>query len=114
MHGEHMKKKQYLEFPKLKEFLEGQSIEINAEYMRITDELEQEGKIGYPYGEKVEKDLFAIRIISAGNVRVFYVYATHDRIYGIHGYVKKTQTIPQKEIEYARKIVRELKRQGAL
>ncbi len=38
----------------------------------------------------------------------------HDRIYGIHGYVKKTQTIPQKELEYARKIVRELKKQGAL
>ena len=65
-------------------------------------------------GEKVEKDLFAIRIISAGNVRVFYVYAIHERIYGIHGYVKKTQTIPQKELDYARKIVRELKRQGAL
>ncbi|HCE46836.1 MAG TPA: hypothetical protein DET40_25090 [Lentisphaeria bacterium] len=109
-----MKKKQYLEFPKLKEFLAGQSVEINAEYMRITDELEQEGKLEYPQGEKVEKDLFAIRIISAGNVRVFYVYAIQDRIYGIHGYVKKTQTIPQKELEYARKIVRELKRQGAL
>ena len=109
-----MKEKYYLEFPKLKEFLEGQSVEINAEYMRITDELEQEGKLEYPYGEKVEKDLFAIRIISAGNVRVFYVYAIHDRIYGIHGYVKKTQTIPQKELDYARKIVRELKRQGAL
>ena len=109
-----MKKKHYLEFSKLKEFLEGQSVEINAEYMRITDELEQEGKLEYPYGEKVEKDLFAIRIISAGNVRVFYVYAIHERIYGIHGYVKKTQTIPQKELDYARKIVRELKRQGAL
>ena len=109
-----MKKKHYLEFSKLKEFLEGQSVEINAEYMRITDELEQEGKLEYPYGEKVEKDLFAISIISAGNVRVFYVYAIHERIYGIHGYVKKTQTIPQKELDYARKIVRELKRQGAL
>ena len=109
-----MKKKHYLEFSKLKEFLEGQSVEINAEYMRITDELEQEGKREYPYGKKVEKDLFAIRIISAGNVRVFYVYAIHERIYGIHGYVKKTQTIPQKELDYARKIVRELKRQGAL
>ena len=109
-----MKKKHYLEFPKLKEFLERQPIEVNAEYMRITDELEQEGKLEYPQGEKVERDLFAIRIISAGNVRIFYVYAMNDRIYGIHGYIKKTQTIPQKELEYARKIVRELKRQGAL
>ncbi len=50
-----MIKKRFLEFPKLKSFLEGLSAEINAEYLRITDELEQEGTLAYPHGEKVEK-----------------------------------------------------------
>lgn len=49
-----------------------------------------------PYGEKVSgEDLFAIRVIQAGNIRVFYVYGLNDIVYGIHAYTKKTQVIPR-------------------
>jgi len=53
--------------------------------------LEQEGRLSAPLGEKVNKTLFAIRIITAGNIRIFYVYGEENKIYGIHGYVKKQE-----------------------
>ena len=52
--------------------------------------------------------------INAGNVRVFYVYGKADNIYGIHGYTKKTQSIPQKEFKQARQIVKALKHAGLI
>ncbi|MCR5380282.1 MAG: type II toxin-antitoxin system RelE/ParE family toxin [Lentisphaeria bacterium] len=42
-------------------------------------------------------------------MRVFYVYGKEDNVYGIYGYVKKSQKIPISELEQARKLVRELK-----
>lgn len=39
---------------------------------------------------------------------IFYVYGIQDFIFGIHGYVKKTQDIPEREKEYARKVLRQL------
>ena len=68
-----------------------------------------------PYGEKVVgEDLFAIRIIQAGNIRVFYVYGVADYVFGIHAYTKKTQTIPDKELNCARKNLLRLQQQGVV
>lgn len=62
-----------------------------------------------PYGEKVSgEDLFAIRVIQAGNIRVFYVYGLNDIVYGIHAYTKKTQVIPREHKEQALKVVKVL------
>ena len=110
------KKKCFVEFPRVTGFLSGQSSEINAEYREIVLKLETEGRLSMPFGEKLkgEEDLFAIRVINAGNVRVFYVYGKADNIYGIHGYTKKTQSIPQKELKQARQIVKALKHAGLI
>ena len=58
------------------------------------------------------EDLFAIRIIQAGNIRIFYVYGLENRVYAIHGYVKKTQEIPQREMAIARKALKWLIQKG--
>ena len=68
-----------------------------------------------PYGEKVNgEDLFAIRVVQAGNIRVFYVYGICDYVFGIHAYEKKTQAIPQKEMTQAHRVLNELIKQGVV
>ncbi len=85
---------------------------IRDEYDNIVRELEINGRLSMPTGEKLTgENLYAIRIIQAGNVRVFYVYGHEDKVYGIHGYVKKTQQIPVKELEIARKIAKILRKE---
>ena len=96
-------------------FMSGQNAAVNAEYREIVRRLELDGRLSMPFGEKLKgENLFAIRIINAGNVRVFYVYGKGDNIYGIHGYVKKTRTIPQCEIRLARRFVKEIKEAGLI
>ena len=52
--------------------------------------------------------MFAIRVVQAGNIPVFYVYGSNDRVWGIHGYVKKTEKIPENELREARKVLKKL------
>ncbi|MEI6422189.1 MAG: type II toxin-antitoxin system RelE/ParE family toxin [Lentisphaerota bacterium] len=109
-----MRKKKYLELKQVSEFMSWQSGEIRAEYFLIVDKLEIEGRLEMPFAEKVEDSLFAIRIISAGNIRIFYTYGEDDRIYGIRAYVKKTRNIPAREMEQARKVLKIMRRENML
>jgi phage-related protein len=91
-----------------------QSIEVRAEYLLIIGKLEAEGRLEAPFAEKVEDSLFAIRVISAGNVRAFYTYGREDRIYGMRAYVKKTRSIPINELKQARKILKLMRKENML
>ena len=103
------KKKHFRLLDRVKDFLRLQPPEVKQEFNAIAWKLEHYGYLNYPYGEKVEgEDLFAIRVVQAGNVRVFYVYGLNDYVYGIHGYVKKTDKIPEKELKEARRAFHEL------
>lgn len=107
------KKKRFVELPKVTEFIEAQTEDVQTEYREIVGKLETEGRLVMPFGEKVEgENLFAIRVIQAGNIRVFYVYGNGDRVYGIYGYVKKTQAIPSHELKHAKRICQALKQGG--
>ena len=86
-----------------------QSGDVKQELNSIIWKLETEGSLSMPYAEKLDGEkLFAIRIIQAANIRIFYVYSIADTVLGIHGYVKKTQEIPEKELRYARKMLKQL------
>ena len=93
----------------VKDFMREQSGDVKQELNNIIWRLETEGALVMPYGEKVSgEDLFAIRVIQAGNIRVFYVYGLNDIVYGIHAYTKKTQVIPREHKEQALKVVKVL------
>lgn len=103
------KKKSFYMMQPVKDFMRGQPGEVKQELNGIIWKLETEGALSMPYGEKLEgENLFAIRVIQAANIRVFYVYGVKDFVFGIHGYVKKTQNIPEKEMRYARKVLKQL------
>lgn len=108
-------KKHYAELPPVTDFMSRQDISVRLEYSEIIAELEREGRLSMPKAEKLEgQNLFAIRIIDTANIRVFYVYGHNDYIYGIHGYVKKTQKIPRNEIQYAQKVAKALMAGGKI
>ena len=103
-------RKKYTELPRVTNFFQGQSAQVCAEYMEIVNMLEQNGRLVMPFGEALPQfDLYAIRIIRAANVRVFYIYGKNDRIFGLHAYEKKTQKIPIHERKIAQKIASILK-----
>ncbi len=90
--------------------MERQPENVRREYELIVEKLEADGRLSMPEGEKIaEEGLFVIRVIRAGNIRVFYVYGQGDFVYGIHAYVKKTRKIPERELTYARKLAKTLK-----
>jgi len=102
------KKKHFELMDPVKVFLRDLSGDIKQELNSLIWMLETDGFLEYPYGEKISGDdaLFAIRVIQTGNIRVFYVYGLHDIVYGIHGYVKKTEKIPRKELKQARTVLK--------
>lgn len=105
-----LRKKEYAEFPDVNAFMARQPENVRREYELIVEKLEAEGRLSMPEGEKIAGEgLFVIRVIRAGNIRVFYVYGQGDFIYGIHAYVKKTRQIPERELAYARKLAKALK-----
>ena len=113
--GADEKKKFFIEFPNVTSFMSMQSKEINEEYREIVLKLESEGHLLMPFGEKLKgENLFAIRVINAGNVRIFYVYGKEQFIYGIHGYVKTTRKIPHVELKHVRRLAKELKQAGLI
>ena len=104
-----VKKKHFRMMQNVKDFMRDQSGDAKQELNSIIWKLEAEGALTKPFGEKVDgEDLFAIRVIQAANIRIFYVYGIADFVFGIHGYVKKTQDIPEKEMRQARRILKQL------
>ena len=79
-----------------------------AEYRRLRVMLARDGRLEYPWGEKVEGDanLFAIRIRKGGNARFFYAYDDGTAIWILNGYEKKTERIPRRELRRARQLKR--------
>ena len=109
------KKKHFELLDRVKDFLRDQPGEVKQELNGLIFQLEQDGYLNYPNAEKIEgEDLFALRVIQTGNIRVFYVYGLYDVIYGIHGYVKKTEQIPGNELKQARKLLRQLIQGGCI
>ncbi len=110
------KKKLFVMLQAVKDFLRPLPIEVKQELNDAIFRLERDGFLAMPYGEKItgESDLFAIRVIQTANVRVFYAYGIGDLIYGLHGYVKKTEQIPQKELKYVKKVLKQLKEIGGI
>ena len=112
---ENNKRKHFRMLQNVKDFMREQNGDVKKELNNIIWRLETQGRLEMPYGEKVNgEDLFAIRVVQAGNIRVFYVYGICDFVFGIHAYEKKTQTIPQKEMTQANRVLNELIKQGVV
>lgn len=66
----------------------------------------------YPHSESLSGGLFEIRTKVGTDIsRVFYCFGKGQTIYLLRGFVKKDQKIPVTEIEKARKLLKEFKKE---
>lgn len=55
-----------------------------------------------PHAKAMGGGLIELRVRGKQEVRVFYAFALGKRIYLLHGFIKKTQARPKKELDIAR------------
>ncbi|PIR62035.1 MAG: type II toxin-antitoxin system RelE/ParE family toxin [Candidatus Pacebacteria bacterium CG_4_10_14_0_8_um_filter_43_12] len=85
----------------VKEFIEVQPILTQAKITHLLSLLEIYGlAVGPPYVKKIARDLFEIRVTGNLQIRIFFTIRKHT-IYLLHGFIKKTQKIPTKELSIA-------------
>ncbi len=84
---------------------------ILARYFRCTDRMEEFGPdLGMPHTRAMSAGLFELRLKSREGIgRVFYCTLVGRKIIILHQFVKKTDKTPPKELEIARKRLKEWK-----
>jgi phage-related protein len=94
----------------VKDFIDGLQESTQAKLGYQLDLLEEHGnQLGMPHAKAMGGGLIELRVRGKQEVRVFYAFAFGKRIYLLHGFVKKTQTTPKKELAIARQRQAEIK-----
>lgn len=95
------------------ESIENWPPKIAASYARITDRIIDNGpNLGMPYTESFGVGLFEIRAKGQEGIRLaFFCTLIGQKIVILH-VIKKSQKTPKKEIELARKRMKEVKENG--
>lgn len=95
----------------VKEFILGLLPSLAAKYFRLTDlMLEFGANLGMPHTRSMSDGLFELRVKGQeGIARVFYCTLVGKRIIMLHGFVKKSQKTPLKELKIARCRMSEVK-----
>jgi phage-related protein len=83
-----------------------------ARYLRLTDTMLQFGaNLGMPHTRPMSDGLFELRIKGKeGIARVFYCTLVGQRIVMLHGFIKKSEKTPPKELKLARERLAEVKK----
>ena len=84
---------------------------LSAKYFRIAElMLEFGSNLGMPHTRPMSDGLFELRIKGKeGIARIFYCTLVGQRIVLLHGFVKKTQKTPPKELRLAKRRLAEVK-----
>ena len=87
----------------LEKFIKNLQKPAAAKVLRSIDLLENFGQqLGPPHTKKISDNLFELRISGKQEVRIFYTFYK-SRIFLLHGFVKKSQKLPQREVLVAAK-----------
>lgn len=82
-----------------------------ARFLRYAERMEVYGPdLGMPHTRAIGGGLFELRLKAAeGIARVFYCTLVGRRIVMLHQFIKKTEKTPRKELEIARRRMKEVK-----
>ncbi len=85
---------------------------IYAKFLQIAQQIEKSGpNLGSPYTRALGDELFEIRAKGReGTGRAFFCCVIDREVIILHGFIKKTQKTPLKEIQLARKRLKEVKK----
>ena len=74
-----------------------------AKALRQIELLETYGsELSMPHAKALGSGLIELRVRGKREVRIFYAFAKGKRIFLLHGFIKKTQKTPKKELDIAR------------
>ena len=84
---------------------------INASFTRITEQMIVSGpNLGMPYTKAFGGGLFEIRAKGAEGIgRAFFCTLVGRRVVILHGFIKKTQQTPDRELKIAMKRLKEVR-----
>jgi phage-related protein len=84
---------------------------LRARYFNLTDRMSAVGpNLGEPHTKALSGGLFELRLKGAeGIARVFYCTKTGRRIVILHGFIKKTNATPVRELQTAISRMKEVK-----
>ncbi len=87
---------------KVKQFVWDIDMPTSAKVFRMFELLERVGHtLGMPHSKHIGRGLFELRVRGIQEVRLMYVFHKNAAII-LHGFFKKSQRIPNKEIDLAR------------
>ena len=85
--------------------------ELQAKFIHIVELVEQHGPqdIGMPLIKSIGNGIFEIRVKSKDNIgRAIFCMVKHKEIIILHGFIKKTQKIPLKDLKIAKMRLKEI------
>jgi phage-related protein len=88
--------------------------ELLAEFYAMQQIMQEKGpSLGMPYTRAMGDGLFEMRLSDKdGIARVFYCTIEKYEIFVLHSFIKKTRTTPDRELQLARKRLKEVKHYG--
>lgn len=89
----------------VKEFIDGLDPKMRAKVFGRLMLLEEHGqRLGMPFSRHLEDGIFELRTPQGSNItRVMYFFVVGERAILTHGFVKKAQRTPRREIERAKR-----------
>ena len=90
----------------VEEFIDGLDLKMQVKVFGNLALLEQYGnRLSMPFSQHLEDGIYELRTSQGNNItRVLYFFLTNKRILLTHGFTKKTQKTPRREIERAKQI----------
>lgn len=86
----------------VKDFVKSLNKKSISRITRALSILQEYGNfIRMPYSKKLTKDVYELRIKGVESIRILYAFGPAEKIYLLHGFKKKTQKVPPKEIKLA-------------
>lgn len=86
----------------IEDFIRSLSKQSIAKITQTIGLLENNGNLlRMPHSKKLAKNIFELRIRGIENIRILYAFGHGKTIYLLHGFKKKTQKTPTREIRLA-------------
>ncbi|MDO8610343.1 MAG: type II toxin-antitoxin system RelE/ParE family toxin [bacterium] len=95
----------------VKDFIDGLLPKQKAKIFRLFQAIEVYGMITVtPHIKKLSNsELWELRILGKDSIRLFYIIFNKDNVIIFHGFIKKTNKTPMKELRLAENIFHEWK-----
>ena len=88
----------------VEDFIRSLQPATQAKLLRQLNMLEEFGPmLSMPHAKPIGNGLYELRVRGKQEIRIFHIFAKNSTIYLLHGFLKKTQAIPHKELRLADK-----------